>query len=87
MLNGGHMIIVVRRNSYDQALQDAVERVPPKQLAQLCIDEEWSGPDISSSRIRSALKAGDWQAVTAMVPPRVPEVIRAHLLATKGKTP
>jgi hypothetical protein len=72
----GDLVIIVRRNRYDDELARSLQSLPANRLAQLCVNEEWDGPDISSSRIRSMIKSGDWRAAAAMMTPEVASLLQ-----------
>lgn len=74
----GETVIVVRRNNHDEELRTAVKRMPANSKGMLCVDEDWMGPDISSSRIRSAIKSGDWAGADSMLPPGVAGHVREY---------
>lgn len=81
VLAAGETAIVVRRNNFDEELQKELDHMSKQQKkGTLCIDDEWRGPDISSTRVRSAIKSGDWTAVDSMLPNGVGAYLREYYL-------
>ncbi len=74
-------LAVVRRNQHDEQFSQLAEETAGNPRVHMVAD--WHGPDLSSTRVRTALASHNHRALRAMLPECVYKYLEEHQLATK----